>query len=208
MVAESSMVFKCFNWFNEVMNETQSHVGSKISVFVEVSLDGFIARTNGDLDWMQGPGGEGSGDYGYDSFVARIDAIVMGRKTFDKVLTFETWPYQKPVFVLTHRSLQIPAELQKKVETMAGSPREVVDSLAKRGLLRIYVDGGCTIQGFLCAGLVHELILSRLPILIGTGIPLFGPLQSDIRLKYLETSVFSGGMVQSAYEVESLPGHD
>lgn len=178
-------------------------VDSRVSVFIGMSLDGFIARTNGDLDWMQGPGGEGSGDYGYDSFVARIDAIVMGRKTFDKVLTFGTWPYQKPVIVLTHRPLQIPAELQKKVETMAGTPKEVVDRLANRGLYRLYVDGGQTIQGFLNAGLVHELIMSRLPVLIGTGIPLFGPLQTDIRLKLVETRAFPGGMVQSSYEVEN-----
>jgi dihydrofolate reductase len=104
------------------MNETQSHIGSKVFVFVGVSLDGFISRTNGDVDWMQGPGPEVGGDYGYDSFVARIDAIVMGRKTFEKVLTFGTWPYQKPVFVLTRRSLQIPVELQKKIETKAGTP--------------------------------------------------------------------------------------
>lgn len=185
------------------MNET---VRSKVSVFIGMSLDGFIARTNGDLDWMQGPGGEGGGDYGYDSFVARIDAIIMGRKTFDKVLTFETWPYQKPVIVLTHRPLQIPAELQKKVETMAGTPKEVLDRLANRGLLRLYVDGGQTIQGFLSAGLVHELIMSQLPVLIGTGIPLFGPLQADIRLKLAETRAFPGGMVQSSYEVENRRG--
>jgi dihydrofolate reductase len=95
------------------MDETQSADDSKVSVFIGTSLDGFIARTNGDMDWMQGPGGEGGGDYGYESFVARIDAIVMGRKTFEKVLTFGTWSYQKPVIVLTHRPLQIPLELRK-----------------------------------------------------------------------------------------------
>lgn len=185
------------------MNESQNRVGSKVSVFIGMSLDGFIARTNGDLDWMQGPGGEGGGDYGYDSFVARIDAIVMGRKTFEKVLTFGTWSYQKPIIVLTHRQLQIPTELRKQVEGMAGTPKEVVGRLANRGLFRLYVDGGQTIQGFLSAGLVHEIIISRLPILIGTGIPLFGPLQADMRLKHVETHVFPGGMVQSSYQVES-----
>ncbi|MGI0037307.1 MAG: dihydrofolate reductase family protein [Nitrososphaera sp.] len=184
------------------MNEIQNRMGSKVSVFIGTSLDGFIARTNGDLDWMQAPGGEGGGDYGYKAFVARIDAIVMGRKTFEKVLSFEAWPYQKPVIVLTHRPLEIPAKLRNNVETMAGSPREVVDRLTKRGHLRLYVDGGQTIQGFLSAGLVHELIISRLPILIATGIPLFGPLPADIRLRLLETHAFPGGMVQSTYEVE------
>lgn len=183
------------------MDGTQSRIGSKVSVFIGMSLDGFIARPNGELDWMQQESGESSGDYGYNSFMARIDAIVMGRKTFEKVLTFGTWPYQKPVVVLTHQPLRIPAKLQKKVEIMAGNPKDIVERLAKQGLLRLYVDGGQTIQGFLNAGLVHELILSRLPILIGTGIPLFGPLQSDIRLRLVETRAFPGGMVQSTYEI-------
>jgi dihydrofolate reductase len=195
--------FKVHPLVYQAMNKTQSRPKSKVSVFIGTSLDGFIARANGDLDWMQGSDGQGGGDYGYSSFVARIDAIVMGRKTFEKVLTFGTWPYQKQVIVLTHRHLEIPAEMRKKVETMTGSPREIVDSLAKRGLLRLYVDGGLTIQEFLNADLVHELILSRLPVLIGTGIPLFGPLQSDMRLKLVEMRAFPGGMVQTAYEVKS-----
>ena len=186
------------------MKATQGRERSKVSVFIGVSLDGFIARTNGDLDWMRGPGGQAGGDYGYNSFVARIDAIVMGRKTFEKVLTFEMWPYQKPVIVLTHRPLRIPTRLRKNVETMSAAPDVVVNRLAERGLLRLYVDGGQTIQGFLRTGMVHELIISRLPILIGTGIPVFGPLLKDIRLKHVRTRTYPGGMVQSAYETESL----
>jgi dihydrofolate reductase len=169
-------------------------------VFIGMSLDGFIARANGDLDWLQGTDGEAGGDYGYDLFIARIDAIVMGRRTFEKVLTFEKWPYQKHVIVLTHHPLKIPSGLQGKVEVMKGSPSQVVDRLAKRNLVRLYVDGGRTIQGFLRAGLVTELVLSRLPILLGTGIPLFGPLPRDMRLKHVKTRVFHGGMVQSTYE--------
>jgi dihydrofolate reductase len=176
-------------------------MSSLVSVFVGTSLDGFIARTNGDLDWMQGPGSGAGVDYGYNEFIARIDALVMGRRTFEKVLTFETWPYQKPVFVLTHRPLEIPTELKQKVEALEGEPRIVVEKLSQRGLARLYVDGGRTIQEFLRAGLVNELVLSRLPILIGTGIPLFGPLPRDLRLKHVKTRVFHGGMVQSTYEV-------
>src|SRR6185503_360499 len=188
------------------MKETRGRVRSKVSLFIGTSLDGFIARANGDMGWMRGQGGRAGDDYGYNSFVARIAAIVMGRKTFEKVLTFETWPYQKPVIVLTHRPLRIPARLRKRVETMSGSPKNIVDRLAKRGLYRLYVDGGQTIQGFLSVGMVHELIVSRLPILIGTGIPAFGPLPKDIRLKHVETRTYLGGMVQSAYEIENLRG--
>jgi dihydrofolate reductase len=185
------------------MKVTRGRIGPNVSVFMGTGLDGFIARTNGDLDWMSGPGGRADDDYGYNSFMSRIDAVVMGRKTFKKVLTFETWPYQKPVIVLTHRPLRIPARLCKRVETMSGSPKNIVDRLAKRGLLRLYVDGGQTIQGFLSVGMIHELIVSRLPILIGTGIPAFGPLPKDIRLKHIETRTYPGGMVQSAYENKS-----
>lgn len=186
------------------MDDAQNNLKSKVSVFIGTSLDGFIARTDGNLDWMQESGNEGaSGDYGYEAFMARIDAIVMGRKTFEKVLSFDAWPYQKPVFVLTNRHFKIQAELSDKIETMAGTPREVVDRLAKRGLLHLYVDGGQTIQGFLSAGLVDELIISQLPILIGNGIPLFGPLPADIRLRHLDTHTFPGGMVQSTYRVEN-----
>jgi dihydrofolate reductase len=186
------------------MDEAQNNLKSKVSVFIGTSLDGFIARTDGNLDWMRESGNEGaSGDYGYEAFMARIDAIVMGRKTFEKVLSFDAWPYQKPVFVLTNRHFKIQAELSDKVETMAGTPREIVDRLAKRGLLHLYVDGGQTIQGFLSAGLVDELIISQLPILIGNGIPLFGPLPADIRLRHLGTRTFPGGMVQSTYRVEN-----
>jgi len=188
------------------MKETRGRVRSKVSLFIGTSLDGFIARANGDMGWMRGQGGRAGDDYGYNSFVARIAAIVMGRKTFEKVLTFETWPYQKPVIVLTHRPLRIPARLRKRVETMSGSPKNIVDRLAKRGLYRLYVEGGQTIQGFLSVGMVHELIVSRLPILIGTGIPAFGPLPKDIRLKHVETRTYLGGMVQSAYEIENLRG--
>jgi dihydrofolate reductase len=185
------------------MARAQGHIDPKVSVFIGLSMDGFIARANGDLDWMYGPGGQAAEDYGYDSFMARIDAIVMGRKTFEKVLTFETLPYQKPVVVLTHRPIQVPERLQEKVEAMSGAPNDIVDRLAKRGLLRLYVDGGQTIQGFLRAGLVQELIVCRLPILIGAGIPLFGPLTQDIRLKLVKTRSYPGGMVQSAYEIEN-----
>lgn len=192
------------------MTAKRTRVGTRVSVFVGASLDGFIARENGDLDWMQGPSDPGAGptDYGYEAFIARIDALVMGRETFEKVLTFNEWPYgEKPVIVLTHRPVRIPARVSRTVEAMAGSPEEIVDRLNRRGLRRIYVDGGRTIQGFLASGMVDELIVSRLPVLIGQGIRLFGPLPTDVRLSHVQTRTFPGGMVQSAYEVEQgVPG--
>ncbi len=129
-----------------------------------VSLDGFIARPNGDLDWLMGEGGGDSAEYGYNEFIADIDAIVMGRRTFEKVLTFDKWYYgNKRVVVLSNQPLDLSVAQARGgvVELMAGSPAEIVSKLAASGARRLYVDGGITIQQFLRAGLIDRLIISR-----------------------------------------------
>jgi dihydrofolate reductase len=168
------------------------------SVFVGTSVDGFIARPNGDLDWLPEGGGE---PHGYDEFIASVDAIVIGRKTFETVLTFGAWPYgDKRVVVLSSRSLDLSAA-GGAVEQMAGPPAEIVSRLAASGAHHLYVDGGITIQGFLRAGLIQRLVITRVPVLIGDGVPLFGALPRDIRLRHVETRHFSSGLVQSEYHV-------
>lgn len=170
----------------------------KASVFVGTSLDGFMARTNGALDFLPPGGGE---PHGYDEFMATVDALVIGRNTFDTVLGFDPWPYgRKPVFVLSSRALP-PAPPGAVVEHLSGAPAAIVSLLATRGIQHIYVDGGITIQRFLQAGLIQRLILTRVPVLIGTGIPLFGPLQGDIMLKHIQTRQYQSGLVQSEYAV-------
>jgi dihydrofolate reductase len=170
----------------------------KASVFIGTSVDGFIARPNGDLDWLPPGGGE---PHGYDEFMSTVDALVIGRKTFETVLTFDTWPYgKKPVFVLSTRPLAT-APLGAVVEHMSGAPTEIVSQLSARGIQHIYVDGGITIQGFLRAGLIQRLIITRVPVLIGTGIPLFGVTQRDIVLNHVATRQYATGLVQSEYEV-------
>ncbi|SLM48750.1 Bifunctional deaminase-reductase domain protein [Nitrospira japonica] len=175
------------------------------SVFVGVSLDGFIARTNGDLDWLMGEGGGDSAEFGYNEFIAGIDAVVMGRGTFEKVLTFDKWYYgNKRVVVLSHRTLDLSVAQARGavVDLMAGAPVEIVSRLTASGFRRLYVDGGLTIQQFLRAGLIQRLIISRLPVLIGRGIPLFGSLEHDVRLRHLATHTYAGGMVQSEYRID------
>jgi len=170
----------------------------KASVFVGTSLDGFIARANGDLDFLEAGGGE---PHGYDEFIATVDALVIGRKTFETVLTFGSWPYgNKPVFVLSTRSLA-PTPPGAMVERMSGAPADIVSQLAARGIGHIYVDGGITIQRFLEAGLIHRLIITRVPVLIGGGIPLFGAVPRDIALKHVATRHYASGLVQSEYLV-------
>ena len=162
------------------------------------SLDGFIARTDGALDFLPAGGGE---PHGYEEFMATVDALVLGRNTFDTVLAFDTWPYgTKPVFVLSTRPLA-PVPAGAVVENLSGSPAFIVTQLEARGIGHIYVDGGITIQRFLRAGLIDHLIVTRVPVLIGSGIPLFGPLERDIRLRHVATRQYASGLVQSEYEV-------
>jgi dihydrofolate reductase len=176
---------------------------SKLSVFVGTSLDGFIARKDGGLDWLLGGTDLTPKEYGYEAFIKKIDAIVMGRRTYEVGMTFETWPYGLPVIVLsTHPIRKPPQAPDAPVERMAGAPAAIVKGLAQRGLRRLYVDGAETIQRFFRAGLIDEITVSRLPVLLGEGIPLFGPLPNDVKLRHLRTRTFRGGMVQDTYAVQ------
>lgn len=170
----------------------------KASVFVGVSVDGFLARPNGALDFLPPGGGEA---HGYEEFMASVDALVIGRNTFDIVLAFEEWPYgAKPVFVLSTRPLP-PVPKGALVEHMSGEPAEILKQLEARDIRHVYVDGGITIQRFLRAGLIQRLTITRVPVLIGSGIPLFGALPRDVALRHVATRHYASGLVQSEYEV-------
>ena len=133
--------------------------------------------------------------------MATVDALVIGRKTFETVVSFEAWPYgEKPVVVLSTHPLA-PTPPGAVVERMSGAPADIVSQLAVRGIRHIYVDGGITIQRFLEAGLIHRLIITRVPVLIGAGIPLFGALPRDITLRHVATRQYASGLVQSEYVV-------
>ena len=166
-----------------------------ISVFIGTSLDGFIARPNGDFDFLPEGGGE---PHGYEEFMAGIDALVLGRKTFEKVLTLGAWPYgDKRVVVLSSRSVDLSVARGAIVEQMCGPPAEIVSKLGASGAHNLYVDGGITIQRFLRAGLVQRLTITRVPVLIGDGIPLFGTLTVDLRLRHIATQHYSSGLVKT-----------
>lgn len=170
------------------------------SVFIGASVDGFIARLNDDLDFLPPGGGE---PHGYNEFIASVQAIVIGRKTFEKVLTLGPWPYgEKRVVVLSSHPIDLPAA-GGVVEQMSGSPAEIVSQLAASGAHHLYIDGGITIQRFLRAGLIQRLIITRVPVLIGEGIPLFGSLPHDIRLRHLATRHYPSGLAQSEYHIDA-----
>ena len=178
----------------------------KTSVFVGVSVDGFIARPNGELDFLDAGGSE---PHGYEDFIATVDTIVRGRKTFETVMGFDTWPYgNKSVVVLSSQPIDMSAASRRgaRVEHMSGEPADITSRLSADGAEHVYVDGGITIQGFLRAGLVQRLVITRVPVLIGSGIPLFGTLLQDVPLRHLATRAFQGGLVQSEYEVMSGQG--
>jgi dihydrofolate reductase len=176
-------------------------------VYIATSLDGFIARSNGDIDWLPAGGGPEGEDYGYHEFMKTIDVIVMGRATYEKVLTFGAWPYEVPVVVLSSSHLTLPSQAAS-IESMGGPPADIVARLESRGLQHAYVDGGVTIQRFLEARLIQRLIITRVPILIGSGIPLFGPLTRDIPLRHVETRPYANGLVQSEYLVIAPGGQN
>jgi dihydrofolate reductase len=175
------------------------------SVFLGMSVDGFIARPDGDLSWLVGESEVGSapddgagGDFGFGAFVAQIDALVMGRRTYDVIAPLSEWPYQgRPVHVIS-TTLQSGADARI---TLHRSFDEAVAALSEAGYRRVYVDGGRTVHQFLAAGLIGDLTLSRVPVLIGEGHTPFGALPDDVPLEHERTEVFPGGMVQSTYRV-------
>lgn len=172
------------------------------TVYIATSLDGFIAREDGGIDWLPRVGEAGTEDYGYHEFIDSVDAIVMGRNSYEMVLSFGAWPYgKKPVVVLSSRTVAIGQDIAGTVESINAPPHKVVQRLAWRGWRHLYIDGGKTIQGFLREDLIHRLIITTVPILLGAGIPLFGPLSREIRLQHLETRPFANGLVQSHYDV-------
>lgn len=174
------------------------------SAFVGASLDGFISRTDGSIDWLNEanalvPAGE---DCGYAEFMNSVDVLVMGRNSFEQVLGFDAWPYgDKPVVVLSSRPLTLPAGIPPTVTTSSETPQKLVGRLSAAGARHLYIDGGVTIQRFLAEGLIDEITITVIPILLGEGRRLFGPLDQDVRLKLVGTTAYDFGFVQLKYRV-------
>ena len=170
----------------------------KASVFIATSLDGFIARLDGRIDWLP----EDCEPHGYEEFIASVDAIVIGRHTFQTVLGFGGWAYgKKQVIVLSNTLAELKLPDGAVCDLMKGNPTDVVAQLSKRGIQHAYIDGGVTIQGFLREGLIQRLVITRIPVLLGSGIPLFGAVPNDIKLKHQATRSYPSGLVQSEYTI-------
>jgi dihydrofolate reductase len=170
--------------------------------FVAASLDGFIARQNGSIDWLE-PFNAAEEDHGYDAFIADKDGIVMGRGTFETVLGFGHWPYALPVIIMSQTLTveDIPDALADLVAICDMDPAELLVALAEEGWQKAYVDGGQLLQSFLRAGLLDDITVTRVPVLLGQGRPLFGTLAADVHLMHQHTFSFPSGLVSTKYKI-------
>jgi dihydrofolate reductase len=166
----------------------------RFAVFIAVSLDGFIARADGGLDWLDPFHGE---DHGYGPFFAGVDALVIGRGTYDTVLGFPEWPYGgKRLIVCTAH----PASPRHGEELWSGPPRALAERLDREGVRRVYLDGGALIRSFLREGLVDEISINVVPVILGGGIPLFASGLPEIPLRFVESKSYPSGLVQIRYQ--------
>lgn len=171
-------------------------------VFIATSLDGFIARADGDIGWLL-QRDDPTEDHGYSAFIADKDLIVMGRGSYEKALTFDQWPYDLPVLVLSEKlaDAPVPEALKGKLRFSNRTPKDTMNELARQNVRRVYVDGGQLVQSFLRDGLIADLVITSVPVLIGSGRSLFGALPQDIDLKLVSSRSFPSGLVQSSYRL-------
>ncbi len=173
---------------------------NKNYVFIARSLDGYIADKNGAIDFLHTVPNPGQKDLGYNKFLAKVEAIVMGRVTFETVLSFNIpWPYTLPVFVVSNSLKEVADEYKNKVEIVNGTPQAIIGQLNKKGYTQLYIDGGTTIQSFLKEDLIDELTISTIPVLLGGGIPLFGALSKNLEFAWVESEIFLNAITQDTY---------
>ena len=176
-------------------------MNKKNSVFIATSLDGYISDKNGGLDWLQSIPNPENNDMGYLEFINRIDALVMGRTTFETVIGFDVpWPYSKPVFVLSHKLKEIPESHKDKAFLIKGTLTEILDQIHKKGYERLYIDGGTTIRSFLKEDLIDEMVLTTIPVLLGGGSSLFAELPNELKFELIGTKMFLNQITQNHYK--------
>ncbi len=169
-------------------------------VNIATSLDGYISDKDDGLDWLDLIPNPDRLDFGWADFMNRIDAMVMGRKTFEKVCSFDCdWPYTKPVFVLSRSLELLPEEYKGKAEIIEGPLSEVLQTIKAKGYEHLYIDGGVTVQSFLKEDLIDEMIITVIPVLLGGGTPLFAELPEQIEFECMESQVFLNSLVQTQY---------
>jgi dihydrofolate reductase len=171
-------------------------------IYIACSIDGFIAKKDGNIDWLINIPNENNSDYGFSEFMNKIDGIIMGRKTFEKILemNLDEWPYNKPVFVLSSWLKDIPNNLNGKVEIMNGNIEDILSKLKHKNMFNFYIDGGKTIQSFLEKDLIDEMIISTISIILGEGMPLFKETNKEIKFTLEETEYINKYIVKNYYK--------
>lgn len=174
---------------------------NKNKVFIATSIDGYIADKNGGLDWLQSIPNPDNNDMGYVEFTNGIDALVMGRTTFETVIGFDVpWPYNKPVFVLSNKLNEIPESHKEKAFLVKGTLMEILDQIHKKGFHKLYIDGGTTIRNFLKEDLIDEMVLTTIPVLLGGGSSLFTELPNELKFELIETKRYLNQITQNHYK--------
>jgi dihydrofolate reductase len=154
------------------------------------------------VEWLNEIPNPGQSDYGFTKFMSGIDALIMGRNTFVQVLSFGSWPYDKPVFVLSNTLTKIPEPYTDKAEIIKGNLKELIKRLNDKGYRDLYIDGGKTIQSFLEEDLIDEMVITRVPVMLGDGISLFGRLTQSLNFTHIKTEVFNDSLIMSHYARE------
>jgi len=176
-------------------------MSNKNSIFIATSLDGYISNKNGGLDWLQSIPNPENDDMGFVEFTNRIDALVMGRTTFETVIGFDVpWPYNKPVFVLSNKLKEIPKSHKDKAYLIKGTLTEILKQIHTKGHERLYIDGGTTIRNFLKEDLIDEMVLTKIPILLGGGSSLFAELPNELKFELIGTKTFLNQITQNHYK--------
>ncbi|MFK7953152.1 MAG: dihydrofolate reductase family protein [Ekhidna sp.] len=171
------------------------------SVFIATSLDGYIADENGGIDWLESVPNPDQIDMGYGKFISEIDALVMGRTTFETVCAFDMdWPYEKPVFVLSNTLTEVPSELKNKVYLVKGTLSQILQKIHEKGFSHLYIDGGKTIQSFLKEDLIDEMIITTIPVLLGGGFPLFSTLTKRANFECINSKIYLDAIVQNHFK--------
>ena len=190
----------CHRWHSYRKTEHERIMIKKNSVFIATSLDGYIADKNGGIDWLHSIPNPDNIDMGYGEFTSQIDALVMGRTTFETVCGFDMdWPYQKPVFVLSNTLTQIPEKYKGKAHLVKGTLAEILDQIHQQGYHHLYIDGGTTIQGFLKEDLIDDMTITVIPILLGGGSPLFSELPKELEFECVRSEVYLDKIAQNHY---------
>lgn len=179
-----------------------SHVSSdpnrpRISVYIAMSIDGYIARKDGSIDWLE-RGHVGDEDYGFKKFFSQIDTLILGKNTYETVSAFDKWPYSDKKVIVLSNTLK---EVRKEAELFCGSLTRLIPLLDSKGVKHVWVDGGITVSKFLEAGLVDHLTISIIPVILGSGIPLFSIMNIEQVCHFVSTQSYPSGLVQLQYEV-------